>query len=107
MATPRKRSVSKARKGTAGKRKTAARKTPKTKPRTRHSPPVEAAVGPSGPKRKRPPTKRASSRRRAAEKGESLSPKPPRQRTDLTQADVAKIPGLARARARDLGEDAE
>jgi hypothetical protein len=55
----------------------------------------------------RRPTKRASSRRRAAEKGESLSPKPPRDRSDITDADIAKIPGLARVRARDLGLDSE
>jgi hypothetical protein len=55
----------------------------------------------------RRPTKRASSRRRAAAKGESLSPKPPRARSDITDADIAKIPGLARVRARDLGLDSE
>jgi hypothetical protein len=108
MASPRKRSLSKKRRGTAGKRKTALRKGAPTVPRTRHHGPVAEPVGPESPKHSlRKPTKRASSRRRAAEKGESLAPKPPRDRSDITDADIVKIPGLARVRARDLGLDSE
>jgi hypothetical protein len=54
------------------------------------------------------PTKRASSRRRAAEAGDTLSnerAQAARQPTDITEADVQKIPSLARARAKDLGEN--
>ena len=113
MATARKRSKSKARTGTAGKRKTAQRKAPATKARTKTTGRVKGARGgpahPEGEERK--PTKRASSRRRAAEAGEPIAGKAGHERhkhppTDITEADVAKIPSLERARARDLGDNA-
>ena len=111
MAT-RKRSQSKATTGTAGKKKTALRKSPATKARTKTTGRVKGARG--GPAtREHPqsePTKRASSRKRAAEAGEPISgvkAKGPRKATtDVTEGDVKKVPSLARARARGLGENA-
>lgn len=107
----RKRAESKARTGTAGKKKTAQRKSPATKARTKTTGRVKGARG--GPAtREHPqsePTKRASSRKRAAEAGEPISgtqaKKPRKKTTDVTDGDVAKVPSLARARARDLGEN--
>ncbi|HTD38602.1 MAG TPA: hypothetical protein VK669_13915 [Candidatus Limnocylindrales bacterium] len=108
MAASRKRSK-KATSGTAGKKKTAQRKSPATKARTKTTGRVKGARG--GPAtREHPqsePTKRASSRRRAAEAGDTLSNKraqAARHETDVTEADVQKIPSLARARAKDTGE---
>ncbi|HEY0615548.1 MAG TPA: hypothetical protein VGC96_12935 [Candidatus Elarobacter sp.] len=107
----RKRSKSKARTGTAGKKKTALRKSPATKARTKTTGRVKGARGgPAHPENKPDaPTKRASSRRRAAETGEPISGKrgsgsriaPP----DLTEGDVKKIPGMARVRAMETGEN--
>jgi hypothetical protein len=111
MAATRKRSQSKKTNGTAGKTKTAQRKSPATKARTKTSGRVKGARG--GPAtREHPqsePTKRASSRKRAAEAGDTLSSKraqAARQATDITEGDVQKIPSLARARAKDTGENA-
>ena len=110
MAASRKRSK-KATSGTAGKKKTAQRKSPATKARTKTTGRVKGARG--GPAtREHPqsePTKRASSRKRAAEAGETLSNKraaAARQPTDITEGDVQKIPSLARARAKDTGDNA-
>ena len=110
MAAARKRSQSKARKGTAGTPKTAQRKSPAGKARTKTTGRVKGARG--GPAtRTHPqsePTKRASSRKRAAEAGETLAKTPAAARkktTDITDGDVAKVPTLARARARDRGEN--
>lgn len=109
MAASRKRSK-KATTGTAGKKKTAQRKSPGTKARTKTTGRVKGARG--GPAtREHPqsePTKRASSRKRAAEAGDTLSNKraqAARQATDITEGDVQKIPSLARARAKDTGEN--
>ncbi|HTD34214.1 MAG TPA: hypothetical protein VK665_11170 [Candidatus Elarobacter sp.] len=110
MAASRKRSK-KATSGTAGKTKTAQRKSPATKARTKTTGRVKGARG--GPAtREHPqsePTKRASSRKRAAEAGETISNKraaAARQPTDITEGDVRKIPSLARARAKDTGDNA-
>ena len=113
MAAARKRSESKARKGTAGKKKTAQRKSPGTKARKKDGSDRVKGTN-SGPvSREHPqsePTKRASSRKRAAEAGEPISgpaaKKPRKKTTDVTDGDVAKVPSLARARARDAGENA-
>lgn len=110
MAATRKRAVSKARAGTAGKRKTAQRKSPSTKARTATSGRVKGTRG--GPAtRKHPtsePTKRASSRRSAAKKGETLSNKRAqamRKPTDIDEVDAMRVPALRRARMRDLGRE--
>jgi hypothetical protein len=54
-------------------------------------------------------SKRASSRTRAVEAGEPLTKKAAAARkkpaTDLSDGDVAKVPSLARARARDSGDN--
>lgn len=109
----RKRSESKARKGTAGKRKTALRKSPGTKARKKDGSGRVKGTNSEPVSREHPqsaPTKRASSRKRAAETGEPISgaaaKKPRKKTTDVTDGDVAKVPSLARARARDLGENA-
>ncbi|HEY0393533.1 MAG TPA: hypothetical protein VGD01_03475 [Candidatus Elarobacter sp.] len=111
MAATRKRSASKKTDGTAGKKKTALRKSPATKARTKTTGRVKGARG--GPAtREHPqsePTKRASSRKRAAEAGETVSNKraaaAKKKPTDITDGDVAKVKSLGRARARDLGEN--
>ena len=112
MATARKRTESKARTGTAGKKKTAQRKSPGKSARTKTTGRVKSA-GDGPVTRTHPqsePTKRASSRRRAAESGEPISgtaAKKPRKKTsDIGDADVAKVKSLASARARDRGENA-
>lgn len=113
MAGARKRAAKTAHKGTAGKTKTAQRKSPATKARTKTTGRVKGARG--GPAtREHPqsePTKRASSRKRAAEAGDTLSNKRAKAAkqapTDITKADVKKVPSLKRARARDLGENSE
>ena len=111
MPSPRKRSKSKHRTGTAGKRKTALRKAPSTKARTKTTGRVKGARGGAvtTPPQKRHPTKRQSSRRRAREAGEPISGKsgsgsrlkPP----DVTDADIQRIPGLARVRAMETGDN--
>ncbi|MEA2665088.1 MAG: hypothetical protein QOI11_2032 [Candidatus Eremiobacteraeota bacterium] len=81
---------------------------PATKARTKTTGRVKGARGgadhPAGEPAK---TKRASSRTRAAEAGEPLTKKAAAARkkpaTDITDGDVAKVPSLARARARDTG----
>jgi hypothetical protein len=107
----RKRSK-KATSGTAGKKKTALRKSPATKARTKTTGRVKGARGgPAHPENEpEAPTKRASSRRRAREAGEPISGKsgsgsriaPP----DISEGDVKKIPGMARVRAMETGENA-
>ena len=107
----RQRSKSKKTNGTAGKKKTAQRKSPATKARTKTTGRVKGARG--GPAtREHPqiePTKRAFSRKRTAEAGETLSNKraaAAKKPTDITEGDVQKIPSLARARAKDTGDNA-
>jgi hypothetical protein len=112
MAASRKRSKT-ARKGTAGTPKTAQRKSPGTKARKKDGSGRVKGTN-SGPvSREHPqsePTKRASSRKRTAEAGETLSNKrasaAKKRTTDVTDTDVAKIPTLERARAKDRGENA-
>jgi hypothetical protein len=106
----RSRASSKAGKGTAGKTKVSQRKSPATKARTTTSGRVKGARG--GPAtREHPtsaPTKRASSRRRTAEAGETLSNKRAkalRGQDKLADADVARIPGMRRARMRKEGRE--
>ncbi len=111
MAAARKRSQSKARTGTAGTPKTAQRKSPGTKARTKTTGRVKGARGGAAHDESKPqgPTKRQSSRQReqevetASNRRAKKSPAPP---TDLTEGDVAKIPGMARARAMDTGDNA-
>ena len=110
MPAARKRAAKTAHKGTAGKRKTAQRKSPATKARTKTSGRVKGARG--GPATREHPTggrtKRASSRQQAAESGETVSTKrakAARKPTDIEDVDTARIPGMKRARMRDLGAE--
>jgi hypothetical protein len=113
MPTARKRSARKARTGTAGKRKTAQRKSPSTKARTRSRKSsagrVKGARGGPAHEHPEPKPKRELSKVRAAEAGEPISGKRGSgsriKPSDITDADIKKIPGLARARMRDEGED--
>jgi hypothetical protein len=112
MAAARKRSASKARKGTAGTPKTAQRKSPGTKARKKDGSGRVKGTNAGPVTREHPqsePTKRASSRKRAAEAGETLSNKragaAKKKTTDITDGDVAKVPSLGRARAKDRGEN--
>ncbi len=110
MAAARKRSKSKARKGTAGTPKTAQRKSPATKARTKTTGRVKGARGgPAHSPGEPAKTTRASSRTRAAEAGEPQTKKAAAARkkpaTDISDGDVAKVPSLARARARDTGSN--
>jgi hypothetical protein len=109
MAATRKRSATK-HKGTAGTPKTAQRKSPQTKARTKTTGRVKGAHGgpPTHAHPQSEPTKRASSRKRAAEAGEPVSEKRAKaapKKAALTDGDVAKIPTLRRVRARDAGEN--
>jgi len=111
MAAARKRSQSKARKGTAGKRKTALRKGTAKKARTKTTGRVKGARG--GPAtREHPqsePTKRASSKRREQDvqtTSNRRAKKTATPATDITEGDVKKIPGLAGARAKDTRDNA-
>ena len=112
MAAARKRSKT-ARKGTAGTPKTAQRKSSGTKARKKDGSGRVKGTNAGPVSREHPqsePTKRASSRKRAAEAGEPVSEKRAsaarKKTTDVTDADVAKIPTLARARSKDRGENA-
>jgi hypothetical protein len=110
MPATRKRAAKTSHKGTAGKSKTAQRKSPASKARTASSGRVKGARG--GPATRKHPqrttTNRASSGRRTSEAGETLSNKRSKALAhidDIDEVDAARIPGMRRARMRDQGRE--
>jgi hypothetical protein len=109
MPATRKRAAKTSHKGTAGKSKTAQRKSPASKARTASSGRVKGARG--GPATRKHPqrttTKRASSGRRTSEAAEeplaSKRAKGYKLVDEIDEIDVARVPGMRRAKMRDKG----